>query len=356
MDTHDESEAIQTAIRGAAAEQIPLCIIGGNSKAFYGREPKGKVLHVGNHRGIINYEPTELVITARSGTPLAEVEALLAKHKQMLAFEPPHFGPNATLGGTVASGLSGPRRPYAGTVRDMVLGVRIINGKGEFLRFGGEVMKNVAGYDVSRLMAGSLGTLGVLLEVSLKILPRPAQEITLTQEWDAHNAIRLFNVWATWPLPLSACAFDGERLYVRLSGSEEAVKTARSKIGGDNLSNGAHFWERLREHTHPFFRRSSTKPLWRWSVPAATSPIELPGEWKFDWGGAQRWFRSELTAEQMRSVAETVSGQATLFRGGDRNSEIFPPLPHSLMALHQRLKQAFDPQRILNPGRMYQEL
>ncbi|ADE15746.1 FAD linked oxidase domain protein [Nitrosococcus halophilus Nc 4] len=353
--THDDSEAIQEAIRAAAAAQTPLCIKGGNTKAFYGRQPHGEPLEVGKHRGITSYEPTELVITARAGTPLAEIEALLAEQGQMFAFEPPYFGPQATLGGVVACGLSGPRRPYGGAVRDMVLGVQIINGKGQILRFGGQVMKNVAGYDIPRLMVGSLGTLGVLLEISLKVSPRPTGEITLSQERDAHNAIRLFNVWANQPLPLSACAFDGERLYVRLSGSEETLRAARNKIGGDPLRNDTHFWERVREHTHIFFQRS-TQPLWRWSVPATTAPIDLPGEWKIGWGGAQRWFRSELTAEAIRAAAENVGGYATLFRGGDHTGEVFHPLPSALMALHHRLKQAFDPHRILNPGRMYREL
>lgn len=352
---YDDSATIQEAIRAAAAAKTPLSIKGGGSKAFYGRQPSGKPLEIARHRGVTSYEPTELVITARAGTPLAEIEMLLAEQGQMLAFEPPYFGSHATLGGTVACGLSGPRRPYAGAVRDMVLGVKIINGQGQILGFGGQVMKNVAGYDVSRLMAGSLGTLGVLLEISLKVLPRPAMEVTLSQDRDAANAIRLFNTWAKQPLPLSACAFDGERLYVRLSGSEETIRAARNKIGGDTLSNDVGFWEKVREHTHIFFQRNA-QPLWRWSVPATTPPIDLHGEWKIGWGGAQRWFRSELAPEAVRAAAENVKGYVTLFRGGDRTGEVFHPLPPALMALHQRLKQAFDPHRILNPGRMYQEL
>lgn len=354
MTDADDSRAIQDTLRAAVAKQTPLYIRGGNTKAFYGRLAQGRPLNISKHRGITSYEPTELVITARAGTPLSEIETVLAKQGQMLAFEPPHFGANATLGGAVACGLSGPRRPYAGAVRDMVLGVTIINGKGQKLRFGGQVMKNVAGYDVSRLMVGSLGTLGVLLEISLKVLPRPAVEIILSQEQDTYNAIRLFNLWATQSLPISAGTFDGERLYVRLSGSEESIRAARSKIGGDEPNNGLSFWEQIREQTHAFFQQG-TKPLWRWSVPATTPPIDLPGEWKIDWGGAQRWLRSGLTAEVIRLAAENTHGHATLFRGGDQTGEIFHPLPPALMALHRHIKQAFDPHGILNPGRMYRE-
>lgn len=355
IQNHDSSKAIQESVYAAAAEQTPLCVIGGGTKTFYGREPKGKALPIGGHRGIISYEPTELVITARAGTPLTEIESLLAEQGQMLAFEPPHFGSNATLGGAIASGLSGPRRPYAGAVRDTVLGVSLINGKGEMLRFGGEVMKNVAGYDLSRLMAGSLGTLGVLLAISCKVLPRPAREITLFQERDEDTAIRLFHDWARQPLPLSACAFEGERLYARLSGSDEAVRAGYNQIGGDVLSNSDGFWESVREQTHDFFQ-GGQQPLWRWSVPPATPAGTLPGQWKLDWGGAQRWLYSELPAAHIRRAAEKAGGHAALFRGGDRRSEVFHPLPPALMALHRRLKRTFDPSGILNPGRMYRDL
>ncbi|BAW80278.1 glycolate oxidase FAD binding subunit [Candidatus Nitrosoglobus terrae] len=352
----DYSQVIQEAIFTASDKKTPLCIVGGNTKAFYGRQLNATALDISKHQGIIDYEPAELVLTARAGTPLAIIEPLLADQGQMLAFEPPYFGTNATLGGAVASGISGPRRPYAGAIRDTILGVQIINGKGQKLHFGGQVMKNVAGYDVSRLMAGSLGTLGVLLEISLKVLPHSTGEITLSQEQSEDNAIKLFNTWMTQRLPLSACTFDGKRLYVRLSGSEEAIQSARRNIGGDEINSEPSFWEQIRDLTHKFFQQN-TKPLWRWSVPAATPPINLPGKWMIDWGGAQRWFYpDELTAELIYATAEKLNGHATLFRGGDRAGEVFHPLPHHLMILHQRLKQAFDPHGILNPRRMYREL
>ncbi len=286
----DITAALQEAVRRAADNKTPLQIIGSGSKAFYGRSTQGLPLQLGAHRRIVEYEPSELVITACAGTPLAEIEAALAEHNQMLAFEPPHFSGSATLGGTLACGLSGPRRPYAGAARDFVLGMKIINGNGELLSFGGQVMKNVAGYDVSRLMVGALGTLGVLLEVSLKVLPRPAEELTLVHEAAADEAIRTMNEWAGHALPLSACAYDGIHLYVRLSGTDTALHAARLKLGGERIDDGAAYWTSVREHRHDFF--SSAAPLWRLSVPPAAAPIDLPGQWFLDWGGAQRWLRS----------------------------------------------------------------
>jgi glycolate oxidase FAD binding subunit len=292
-----------------------------------------------------------LVITARGGTPLRELEATLAEKGQMLPFEPPHFGPRATLGGTIACGLSGPRRPYAGAARDFVLGTRVLNGRGEILRFGGEVMKNVAGYDVSRLMVGALGTLGIMLDVSLKVLPKPVEEITLAQPGTAAEALEIMNRWAGQPLPLSAGCFDGDRLYLRLSGAAAGVNAARALIGGDLVDDGPAFWDSLREHTHPFFRGAA--PLWRLSVPPGAPPLPLSDETLYDWGGAQRWLETDETPDRIREVAAQVSGHATLFRGGDRSGEVFHPLARPLEALHRNLKQAFDPHGIFNPGRMY---
>jgi glycolate oxidase FAD binding subunit len=350
----DLTDALREQVKDAAARGRALNIVGFGTKAFLGRTPRGEPLVVAGHRGILSYAPTELVITARAGTPLAEIDAALADHGQLLAFEPPHFGEGATLGGTIACGLSGPRRPYAGAARDFVLGVKVINGRGEVLTFGGEVMKNVAGYDVSRLMTGAFGTLGVLLEVSLKVLPRPAREMTLVHERSADQALAAMTSWAGKPLPLSAACYDGHRLYVRLSGAESAVSSARTRIGGDELAEGAVFWERLREHHHAFF--ATGRPLWRLSLPPAAPLLALPGKWLLDWGGAQRWLCSEADPQTVRQAAESAGGHASLFRGGDRESTVFHPLAPPLRALHGRLKHAFDPQGILNPGRMYYDL
>jgi len=347
------AQDILEQVRTAAASAKALRIEGSDSKRFYGHDSNGASLAVGGYSGIIDYTPAELVISARAGTPLAELDAALAQQGQMLAFEPPHFGTGATLGGSIACGLSGPRRPWSGAARDFVLGITCINGKGEQLRFGGQVMKNVAGYDLARTLTGSLGTLAVLLDIHLKVLPRPEHELTLTRECSAAEAIRFCSRWSGQPLPLSgACHFDG-RLYLRLSGSRQGVQAAAAHIGGDRDTVVAGIWEELREHRLAFF--GGDQPLWRISVPPASAPLELDGDWLLDWGGAQRWLRSVLPAADIRRQAEAAGGHATLFRGGDR-AAVFHPLQHALLALHRRLKHSFDPAGILNPGRMYPEL
>lgn len=351
----DLGEALRAQVEEAAARRTPLAIVGGASKGFFGRQAEGALLRLDGHRGVIDYEPTELVITARSGTPLAEIEAVLAEQRQMLAFEPPHFGMTATLGGAIACGLSGPRRPYAGAARDFVLGARIVNGQGEILRFGGQVMKNVAGYDVSRLMVGALGTLGVLLEVSLKVLPQPVAEMTLSRQCAPEQALDWLARWAGQPLPLSASCFVDDRLYVRLSGTATGVEAAQRAIGGDRIEAGGSFWRSIAEHTHPFFTTDATdRILWRLAVPAAT-PLSPPGRWLLDWGGAQRWLYTEASSASIREAVEQVGGHAQQFRGGDRRAEVFHPLSAPLASVHRKLKAAFDPQGILNPGRLYRD-
>ena len=346
-------QQLAQTIRTAAANKTPLRIRGGGSKDFYGGPLRGDTLGVGDYRGIVDYEPTELVITARAGTPLAEIEAALREKGQMLAFEPPHFGPNTTLGGCIAAGLSGPRRAYAGAARDLVLAVRMLDGKGNDLRFGGQVMKNVAGFDVSRLITGSLGTLGVILEVSLKTLPLPVAEMTLRLEKTAAEAIALMNEWAGQPLPISATAWTGGDLRVRLSGAAAAVAAAEKKLGGERIDppQAERFWQGIREHTDPFFK--TQQPLWRLSLKSTTPPLNLPGAQMIEWGGALRWLATDADAQTVRDAAVFGGGHATLFRGGDKSTGVFHPLPPALMSIQRNLKRTFDPAGIFNPGRMY---
>jgi len=350
----NREQGLRERVLEAAAAKRPLDIAGGGSKAFLGRLAEGERLDVTHHRGILDYEPRELVITARCGTPLAEIETTLAERNQMLPFEPPHFADTATLGGCIATGLSGPRRPYSGAARDLLLGVRLLNGRGEILRFGGAVMKNVAGYDIPRLMCGAMGTLGVLLEVSLKVLPLPSREITLVYDESPGEALRRFNDCAGRPLPLSAACHDGKRSYLRLSGAESAVAAARKALGGELLETGEHFWRtQVREQGHRFFRGEA--PLWRLSLPPAAPWEPHPGDTFIDWGGALRWIRSERPAEVHFSAAAAAGGHASLFRGGDRRGQRRQPLPKTVMTIQHRLKQAFDPQGLFNPGRLYRE-
>jgi glycolate oxidase FAD binding subunit len=272
----------------------------------------------------------------------------------MLPFEPPHFGAAATLGGTIGCGLSGPRRPYAGAARDFVLGTRIINGQAQMLRFGGEVMKNVAGYDLSRLLTGSMGTLAVLLDVSMKVLPMPETDITVAFEHSPEDAVKAMNEWAATPVPISAsCHWQG-RTYLRLSGSVSGVRSARSALGGETVTEGDELWRSVREHQHEFFRGPAA--LWRISVPPTTAPLALPGEWLFDWGGAQRWLRTDTDASAIRSVVMDCGGHALGYRKVTQTQDIFHPLPDAMLRLHQRIKAALDPHNIFSPGRMYADL
>jgi len=337
------------------AAKAPLRLRGGGTKDWYGQALNGEVLDTRVNSGIVSYEPTELVMTARCGTPLAEIEGLLAQHKQMLAFEPPRYE-GSTIGGVVASALSGPRRASAGAVRDFVLGAVLMDGRGEVLRFGGQVMKNVAGYDVSRLLAGSLGTLGLILEVSLKVLPVPLREASLRFEMSEIDALTRLNEWAGQPLPISASCWHQGVLSLRLSGADAAVEAAQRKLGGQPLADddAAAFWASLRDQTHGYFSGGS---LWRMSVPSHASAIILRGEQLIEWGGAQRWLQVEDdSAERAAAIRRTVAaagGHATLFRGGDKSVGVFHPLAPAVAAIHERLKQSFDPKGIFNRGRMY---
>ena len=350
-------EQFRQQILAASAAGRPLRLRGGGTKDWYGQQLDGEVLDTRAYAGIIDYEPTELVITARCGTPLAEIEAALAARKQMLAFEPPHFGPGATVGGVVASALSGPRRASAGALRDFVLGAVLMDGHGERLAFGGQVMKNVAGYDVSRLLAGSMGTLGLILEVSLKVLPLPLREATLRLACAEIAALRLLNEWAGQPLPISASCWHDGVLSVRLSGAEAAVSAALQSLGGELLApdDAAAFWLSLREQTHAFFAGAGS--LWRLSLPPHASAVILKGRQLVEWGGAQRWLKLDGDADaaggqRIRQAVAALGGHATLFRGGDKAIGVFHPLAPAVEKIHQRLRQAFDPAGIFNPHRM----
>jgi glycolate oxidase FAD binding subunit len=280
----------------------------------------------------------------------------------MLAFEPPHFGPGATIGGVVACALSGPRRASSGAVRDFMLGAKLMDGRGEVLAFGGQVMKNVAGYDVSRLLAGSLGTLGLILEVSLKVLPLPSLEATLRFTAGEIEALVLLNKWAGQPLPISATYWHDGVLAVRLSGAQAAVHAAIKKMQGREIPDSAPFWNSLREQSHSFFDIGSDSTLWRLSLPSTASALVLGGRQLIEWGGAQRWLKIRLDADPAARVAQTTAirgsvaaagGHASLFRGGDKRVGVFQPLAPAVAGIHQRLMQAFDPAGIFNPGRMY---
>ncbi|WP_085608933.1 MULTISPECIES: glycolate oxidase subunit GlcE [unclassified Pseudomonas] len=347
----DDSAALLEQVNRALESATPLRIQGANSKAFLGRIIGGEILDTRAHRGIVSYDPTELVITARCGTPLTELLTVLDASQQMLACEPPAFADDATVGGMIATGLSGPRRPWSGSVRDFVLGTRIITGRGKHLRFGGEVMKNVAGYDLSRLMTGSYGSLGVTTEVSLKVLPKPRACLSLSLEMTGEQALLRLAEWGQQPLPISAACHDGRQLRLRLEGGEGSVAAAHDRLGGELIDSS--FWADLNEQRLGFF--DEDQPLWRLSVPLNTPPLNLPGEQWLDWGGAQRWLKSTAEAATIRKVVGEVGGHATCYSHG-LIDEPFHPLTPALLHYHRQLKRQLDPRGIFNPGRLYAEL
>ncbi len=349
-------------IAAANNKRIPLHICGSGSKAFYGEQvAHGEAISTLDYAGVIDYEPSELVLTAKCGTPLKKIESVLAEQNQILGFEPPHFGAHATLGGCVAAGLSGPRRQAAGSARDFVLGAQLINASGEVLQFGGRVMKNVAGYDVSRLLVGSLGTLGLITELSIKVLPKPFAELTLVLEYTEAQALKHMNQWGSEPLAISATAWHDHHLHVRLSGAQVALNHAQRQIGGAVLLAPAaqSFWADLREHRSSWFnkQRAGDMRLWRFSVPSAAAPLELGLDQLIEWGGSLRWIFSALPASKLRERAASLGGTASLFRGDSLPADIsrFHPLPATLANIQRKLKQQFDPNGIFNPQRLYPE-
>jgi glycolate oxidase FAD binding subunit len=348
----DTSSQLIETVSDAWRHNKQLNITGGNTKSFLGSPASRSEVSITttSHRGIMAYEPKELVLQARCGTPIAVIEETLSEQGQMLGFEPPHFGDCATLGGTVAAGLSGSARPYSGAVRDFVLGVNLINGKAEEISFGGQVMKNVAGYDVSRLMVGAMGTLGLLLDVSLKVIPLPQHEITCCFEMQPDEALAKMLALSRASIPVTGTCYLNQLLYVRLAGNEASVRATQKSLGGEE--HDRLFWRDLREQELSFY--SGQEDIWRISVSPSTA-INTGAPYLIEWGGAQRWYQ-RLDREEARHLAEDGSGHATLFRTSSSAADRFHPLSAGLAEIHLGLKNAFDPGRVFNPGRMYADI
>lgn len=358
-------------IKSARSAKTALLIRGGGSKDFFGETPhldpatapRRAILDMRELSGIASYEPSELVVTARGGTPLVELEAALAEKGQCLPFEPPHFGPGTTVGGMVAAGLSGPARASSGGLRDYILGAKLINGKGELVSFGGTVMKNVAGYDVARLLSGSMGTLGAICEVSLKVLPIAPATMTLRFDMTEARALERLNAWSTEPIPLNASVYWDGTMALRLRGGQQAVSAAARAIGGEVIDPhfSQSFWRGLRDQTDEYFvnAKHAVKTgvaLWRLSLPQTAPPLNLPGELMFEWGGAQRWLCTTAPASTLRNAVKAYGGHATLFRALDKSPGVFTPLAPPLDRIQHEIKKAFDPFGIFNPGRLYPQL
>ena len=356
---NDQSKNLQQHIQTAFENKTTCNIVGSGSKNFLGNACSAEeTVSTKDHTGIISYDASELVMTVRSGTRLKDIDAALAENNQSLPFEPPAFGDDATIGGTIACNLSGPSRAYSGAARDFVLGAHIINGKGDDLHFGGQVMKNVAGYDASRLMAGAYGTLGLILDVSLKVLPIAQTEITVKSELPANTAIQTINELSAQNLPITASCYFDNHLYIRLNSSEKNAKSVSQfickKISATEIDNSKAFWLSIKEQQHAFF--DTEEPIVRLSLPATTQALNFDGEQLLEWGGALRWLKSDLNIKRIRQTIQQYEGHASVFRNASSDSEFFHPLEPGIKQLHQRLKQAFDPAGILNPGRLYKGL
>lgn len=363
MDTYTPAlQRLMDRVAAARGDNSALDIRGGGTKSFYANPPRGALLDTRELSGISSYEPTELVVTVLAGTPLAELEAALAERGQCLPFEPPRYAANGTVGGMVAAGLAGPARASVGPLRDFVLGASILSGSGEVLTFGGQVMKNVAGYDVARVIAGSWGVLGVLCEVSLKVLPIPSALRTLCFELDEAAALSRLNRWAGKGVPLHASSWYRGQLYVRLAGASTVVNGVTLSGGREVPPQAAQvWWADIRDHRHTFFEGTEATLragdcLWRLAVPDTAPRISLPGEQFIEWGGAQRWWRSAASAMEVRAAAAAVGGHATLVRSLDKSAGAFSPVSSASMRIQERLKRSFDPEGVFNPGRLYPEL
>ncbi|WP_417331028.1 glycolate oxidase subunit GlcE [Halomonas cupida] len=360
MAPHDDLANLAERLQQADRDGSAIRIEGGGTRYFTGRQVTGEVLSTRQHRGITSYDPVELIVSVRSGTLLQELEASLAEQGQMLPFEPPRLGEQGTVGGMVASGLSGPRRPWAGAVRDFVLGMRVLDHQGREQRFGGEVMKNVAGYDLSRLMVGAQGSLGLITEVSLKVLPIAGTSRSLRLEMSRDQAMQKLSVWGRKPLPLSGATWHDGALHLRLEGGPGSVTDTAAMIGGDRLDD--RYWQQLRDWQLPLFSRESLhtdpRPLWRLSLPAQTPPLPLPELEDAiqidDWAGCQRWLRTDIDATTLREACTRAGGHATCFTPG--HTTPFTPLASAVARYHRQLKQQLDPRGIFNPGRLYPDL
>jgi glycolate oxidase FAD binding subunit len=356
----DISEKLQKQIIDAVRDNQALQIIGNNTKAFYGRkdndqsETRTLPLHVAEHSGILDYQPTELTVTARAGTPLSEIIGVLAEHQQMLPFEPPVFDGRATLGGCVASAMAGPRRPWTGAVRDYLIGTRILTGEGKEIRLGGKVMKNVAGYDLFRPMAGALGTLGLMLDITLKLLPLPEQEVSYCMDTDADSMQQILRDLRRRSMPVSGASYHNEQFLLRLSGSISSIDDATNYLPAEMKETGMDYWQELNEHRLSFF--DDKRPLYRLVVPAASPYETISGECSTDWGGALRWIKTSLQFDEVQQQTGELGGTASIYRNATVGEEVFSPLAAQLLDLHKRIKKVMDPAGILNPGRLYRDL
>lgn len=355
----DRSKQLIEQVQQAIHDKTPLTIQGNNTKAALGRTlPEQTVLSVAEHHGVVKYEPAELVLTVRAGTTLTEIDDVLAEQGQMLASDPRRFQGQATIGGSLATNQSGAARPWFGSLRDHVLGLRLINGKGEHLQFGGQVMKNVAGYDVSRLQAGAMGTLGVITGVSLKVLPKPDFSLTLAKTVDCSESIALMNQLTASTKPLTGVSWADNTLYLRLQGSKQAILATaqqwRQQYQTQELApdTADQFWDNLREHQLGFFTQDDS-PLFRFSINANAPHVLDDKPWLFNWSGSQRWLKGEFDLAELSEMAKQMGGEVQLYEGGQAEQERSLQNNPVMQRLHKNVKQALDPHAIFNRGRLY---
>lgn len=337
--SHDTKQALRERVLGAGEQGTKCLPIGRNSKGLFAESEVGERLSTQSLDEISAYEPTELIITADAGTPLTEIEEVLQGEGQMMGFEA--FNRQAaTLGGAMSCGLCGPARPFRGAVRDFVLGVEVINGRGQLLRFGGQVIKNVAGYDVSRLYAGSWGTLGVILSASMRVLPRPEREVTVGIECEIEQAITHMKVLGRKPFPVSGSAYLNGVFYLRLSGFEASVAAALRRVGGTQVTDGQKLWSSLCDAPHTLLEADDT-PMFRLSLPPATYHLSVPGKWLIDWGGALRWLKTDVPRSHWQKSVTEVGGR--ILAWPPRREDWLATGEAGIDQLQSRIREAFDP-------------